>query len=528
MKKHLASAILVVFFIAHTAHAQEEAAAPEQSVTAQGVSPVTAVSPMDIVIVLDNSGSMKKNDPEFLTREVVSNFLDGLSEDSRVSFVVFAEESELVMPLTYVTEEGIKERVTGTMARVNYSGQYTDTPAGVESAIYELKVNGREGAKKSIILMTDGKIDTGDPAKDIERQKWLENQLAEESKEAEIRIFGIAFTEKADFQLIQTLGQKTGGEYYRAPKAEDIQGVFSSIKDIMLKPPAIKPAQEPQPQQRPEQEEDGKDGSPIGLLIVAIVGLVVLGIVAIVIIFAKRGKRGEFPVSDEDVPEAFLVDLSDATGQKTYKLQKRTTVIGRQKMDGIDMAIGRDTVSAVHAQIEYKDHNFYLKDLNSKNGTYLDGGAKRITSEVLLKSGSVISFERHKFRFKVPGQAEVGGTQFASLSGKTVLSAPDTPEQPSPEPEETQRESGLPPEPKDDKGQEPVQEAPPAPQQAAEEDDEETKLKPTMCPNHPAYSATQVCPICKEARCDLCMVEKDGRKICRECAAKGQGWLKEE
>ena len=34
--------------------------------------------PLDIVLVLDNSGSMKKNDPAFLTREVVTNFVNGL------------------------------------------------------------------------------------------------------------------------------------------------------------------------------------------------------------------------------------------------------------------------------------------------------------------------------------------------------------------------------------------------------------------------------------------------------------------
>jgi len=35
---------------------------------------------LDIVLVLDNSGSMKKNDPKFLTRKVVENFLNGLGE----------------------------------------------------------------------------------------------------------------------------------------------------------------------------------------------------------------------------------------------------------------------------------------------------------------------------------------------------------------------------------------------------------------------------------------------------------------
>ena len=46
----------------------------------QGVGPQ-----LDIILVLDNSGSMKKNDPGFLTREVVTNFLYGAGSQSRLA-----------------------------------------------------------------------------------------------------------------------------------------------------------------------------------------------------------------------------------------------------------------------------------------------------------------------------------------------------------------------------------------------------------------------------------------------------------
>ena len=54
---------------------------------------------IDIVLVLDNSGSMKTNDPDFLTRDVVTNFVDGLGDNSRLGMVIFGREATLAEPL---------------------------------------------------------------------------------------------------------------------------------------------------------------------------------------------------------------------------------------------------------------------------------------------------------------------------------------------------------------------------------------------------------------------------------------------
>jgi len=522
MKIYPVLVLVALVFVVHSVCAQEEIADPEAASSEVEAVPSKPSPPMDIVVVLDNSGSMRKNDPAFLTREVVSNFLNVLSQDSRIGFVVFAEKPQLTMPLTPVSEDGIKQKVTETMAKVDYRGLYTDTPAAIESAIYELTKHPREDmrdANKLIIFMTDGIVDTGDRARDIERQKWLENQLADESKAAGIRIFGIAFTEKADFQLIQTLGQKTGGDYYRAYKAEDIQIVFSSINEAISRPePEPEPVQQQQTKEEPGKKEPPEKGFPVELLMVAIVGLLVLGIVAVVFIFMRRGKGG---VAGQDVviPEACLMDLSGVTGAKTHKIDKRIITIGRVNGDGVDISIDRDTVSAVHAQIEYRDNGFYLTDLGSLNGTYMNDSQERISSEVRLKGGDVISFHQHSFKFAVPGQGERGGT-LDQLSGGTVLDIPGVSEPFSPQPEDQDAPSAV--SSQDDPG-DGMDTPPPDSPEDEESQEDGTKLKPGMCPKHPSYRATELCPVCEEARCKMCMVEKDGRMICAECAAKEEG-----
>ncbi|HEV3142059.1 MAG TPA: VWA domain-containing protein, partial [Vicinamibacterales bacterium] len=69
--------------------------------------PVAAAGPgLDLLLVLDNSGSMKQNDPQFLTRAVVSEFVNSkrLPADTRVGVVMFAESATMTMPLTPLSE----------------------------------------------------------------------------------------------------------------------------------------------------------------------------------------------------------------------------------------------------------------------------------------------------------------------------------------------------------------------------------------------------------------------------------------
>lgn len=182
----------------------------------------------DVVLLLDNSGSMRQNDPQFLMPRAVTEFLQGLTERTRVALVAFDQKVHLAAPFTPVTETN-RRRLLEKLAIIDYRGRFTNSPAGMERAIYELKRHGRADGEKVVIFVTDGIVDTGDPARDRELAKWMRETLAGEAATAGIRIFGIAFTEAADFQLIQTVTFKTGGRYFRAADAEDMATVFDRI-----------------------------------------------------------------------------------------------------------------------------------------------------------------------------------------------------------------------------------------------------------------------------------------------------------
>ena len=200
---------------------------------------------------------MKKNDPDFLTLVAVKAFIAGLDGDTQLGILVFDEDVDVTVPLSPLNVD-TRGRYLDSLSVIDFRGQWTHSSAALERALYELRNDGRSLAEKSIVFMTDGIVDTGDAARDLERTRWMQTELAASAAESGVRIFGIAFTDNADFQLIQSLAHRSGGEYYRAYQATDIERVFESIDTALRRsrvtttPPT--PADTPLPLDEPEPE----------------------------------------------------------------------------------------------------------------------------------------------------------------------------------------------------------------------------------------------------------------------------------
>jgi hypothetical protein len=356
--------------------------------------------PLDIFLVLDNSGSMKQNDPQGLLREVASTFALKLPPEARLGIVGFDEKVRLELGLTETRAAAFKDQVAQSLLRIDYRGKWTDIPAGVERALYELRERWRPEAERVLVVLTDGMVDLGSPARNLERARWLRDDLAREARRLGVRLFGIAFTEAADFELMQSIGQATGGGYFRVLAAVDIPETFERITARLaeLSRDAAAATAGPAP---------AVDWRPWAL---AGIALLLLGAVAILMV------RRSGPRADRlEMPAATLRPAGDNPGSQAHRVVKAVTRIGRDRRHN-DIVIDRDTVSAQHAQIVYRDGVFYLRDLRSTNGTFVNG--KQISHpkelrEVILRSRDRIRFESCEYEFVLDDMAEAAQTRLA-------------------------------------------------------------------------------------------------------------------
>jgi len=388
---------------------------------------------LDIILVLDNSGSMRQNDPGFLAKRAVTEFISGLNEATRLAIIIFDQDVSLVMPLTQVSLAS-RDGLLVSLDRITYRGLFTDSPAAMERAIYELKNNGRGTAQKLIVFMTDGIVDTGNAEQDLDKSKWLRESLAPDAADAGIRIFGIAFTEDADFRLIQSLAQESGGEYYRALQAEDLGRVFEQIHAIIQEPssaataaePQSAPAPAPPPQviiEVPAQTGPAMDrGERIrSVIMIVAAAVMILAVLAILLLLLRRGRGAGAGAAEEFVSEAYLNDIHGHTSQGSYKLGKKPTMFGRvagMDTDHLDyIVIPQSTIGRRHSLIEYKDYAFWIVDQGSINGTFVNDVP--ISSEVRLKHGDKVRLHKYEFEFVMPEMVDAGKT----VMSQTMLAA---------------------------------------------------------------------------------------------------------
>lgn len=82
-----------------------------------------------------------------------------------------------------------------------------------------------------------------------------------------------------------------------------------------------------------------------------------------------------------------------------FTLEVFPFVIGKGEK-GIDGRIVNPLVSRIHSQVDYVDKSYYLTDLNSTNGTYLNGQRLEPHQQIKLTPGDCIQFARVPYLFQ--------------------------------------------------------------------------------------------------------------------------------
>lgn len=113
--------------------------------------------------------------------------------------------------------------------------------------------------------------------------------------------------------------------------------------------------------------------------------------------------------SEEDYGETMLLSFSSNKGPAslvsrepgelaTIFLEQEMTVIGKME-NAADAVIPRATVSRVHARIRKTENEYFLADLNSRNGTSVNGRILKANEEYQLQDEDEIDFAEARYVF---------------------------------------------------------------------------------------------------------------------------------
>jgi Ca-activated chloride channel homolog len=207
----------------------------EENITADGI---------DIFLVMDLSSSMLAQDfkPDRLeaSKRVAAEFVEKREYD-RIGLAVFAGEAFTQCPLT-TDHRVVKEFLAGLQCGILEDG--TAIGMGLATAVNRLKDS--ESKSKVVILLTDGVNNAGyikpltaaEIAREFEVKVYtigvgsVGDALTPVSRRSDGRyIFGLARVE-IDEQLLKEIAGMTGGRYFRATTAENLEEIYAEIDQL--------------------------------------------------------------------------------------------------------------------------------------------------------------------------------------------------------------------------------------------------------------------------------------------------------
>ena len=188
------------------------------------------LKPVDVRLVIDVSGSMKRNDPNNLRQPAVDLLLQLLPGDAKAGVWTFGQWVNMLVPHREVND-GWKQQAREAAQKINSVGLYTNIGEALEKAAYD-SANGTKTHRTSIILLTDGMVDISkDPAENKAEWRRIVDDVLPKLKAAGYTIHTVGLSDNADIDLLNKLALSTDGIAAIAHTADELMKIFLKAFD---------------------------------------------------------------------------------------------------------------------------------------------------------------------------------------------------------------------------------------------------------------------------------------------------------
>ncbi len=187
---------------------------------AQDAAPVS-----DVRVLIDMSGSMKKNDPDNLRVPALRLLTQLLPEGSRSGVWTFGRYVNMLVPRADV-DAAWKAQAYEAAGEINSLGIYTNIGDALEKATWDWK-RPDPAVERSLILLTDGLVDISkDQKKNRAARRDILEKILPRLKQAGVVINTIGLSDEADRAFLQQLSGATGGWYQDVRSAGQLERTF--------------------------------------------------------------------------------------------------------------------------------------------------------------------------------------------------------------------------------------------------------------------------------------------------------------
>ncbi len=184
----------------------------------------------DVRVIIDISGSMKKNDPLNLRRPALELLVQLFPEGSKAGVWTFGQWVNNLVPSKNV-DDAWRTGAFSQASKINSVALRTNIPAALEKAMDDIdKLDPRY--KVHLILLTDGMVDVSKSSEENRqaRQRIIDVILPR-LRDAGVTIHTVALSQNADQELMQRLAVETDGLAAVAETAEDLANIFVQAFD---------------------------------------------------------------------------------------------------------------------------------------------------------------------------------------------------------------------------------------------------------------------------------------------------------
>ncbi|MAM87397.1 MAG: hypothetical protein CME36_08840 [unclassified Hahellaceae] len=189
----------------------------------------------DVRILIDISGSMKKNDPEDLRKPALNLITELLPEGSKAGVWTFGQYVNMLVPYGKV-DDAWRQDAKEKSKLINSVAMYTNIGAALERSAEDAAASRisppGDLSNAQIILLTDGVVDIAkDPGVNVAERNRVLTSLVQSFKDAGATIHSVALSGNADSLLLKQLSAQTKGVYSLAETSEELSRVFLQAFD---------------------------------------------------------------------------------------------------------------------------------------------------------------------------------------------------------------------------------------------------------------------------------------------------------